>query len=240
MTPGPRLSLFFAGLLAVASLAVPLAQGNSQVPEPAAMLSRQAWAVSLDPGFNLYRMTPSLFRSALPDARDLPHLQRLGVRTVVSFIKEDDAEWLGDAQVHRVSIPLHADRVDDVDVLRVLRVLRRAEAQGPVLMHCKHGRDRTGLMAAMYRTVVQGWSRADALAEMKAGGFGDARQMDDAIAYVEGADIDALRQALDSGACSTRALAACQVGRWLRATFGEGPDEEVAQGDAVQQERADS
>ena len=105
MTPGPRLSLFFAGLLAVASLAVPLAQGNSQVPEPAAMLSRQAWAVSLDPGFNLYRMTPSLFRSALPDARDLPHLQRLGVRTVVSFIKEDDAEWLGDAQVRRVSIP---------------------------------------------------------------------------------------------------------------------------------------
>ncbi|BBP83391.1 MULTISPECIES: phosphatase domain-containing protein [unclassified Pseudomonas] len=240
MTPGPRISLFFAGLLAVASLCVPLAQGNTQVPEPGALLSRQDWAVPVDRGFNLYRMTPQLYRSALPDSGDLPQLQRLGVRTVVSFIKEDDADWLGDAQVQRVSIPLHADRVDDVDVLRVLRVLQRAEAQGPVLMHCKHGRDRTGLMAAMYRTVVQGWSRADALAEMKAGGFGDARLMDDAIAYVEGADIDGLRQALASGACSTRTLAACQVGRWLRATFGAQPDEEVAASGAAEQVRSDS
>ena len=114
-----------------------------------------------------------------------------------------------------------------------------AEAQGPVLMHCKHGRDRTGLMAAMC-TVVQGWSRADALAEMKAGGFGDARLMDDAIAYVEGADIDGLRQALASGACSTRTLAACQVGRWLRATFGAQADEEVAVSGPVEEVRSDS
>ena len=99
MTPGPRISLFFAGLLAVASLCVPLAQG-SQVPEPGALLSRQDWAVPVDRGFNLC-MTPQLYRSALPDSGDLPQLQRLGVRTVVSFIKEDDANWLGDAQVQR-------------------------------------------------------------------------------------------------------------------------------------------
>ncbi len=180
-------------------------------------VSQADWAVPVDKSFNLYRMSPTLYRSALPDAQSLPVLQSLKVHTVLSFIKDDDATWLGQTPVRRLSIPLHADRVDDADVLRVLRTLQAAEEHGPVLMHCKHGRDRTGLMAAMYRTVIQGWSKDEAINEMRNGGFGDARDITDAIHYVEQADIGRIRQALVTGECSTKQLSTCKITNWLQA-----------------------
>ncbi|WVM91781.1 tyrosine-protein phosphatase [Halopseudomonas pachastrellae] len=60
----------------------------------------------------------------------------------------------------------------DTDVIRVLREIRAGQQQGKVLIHCKHGQNRTGLMAAMYRIVFDGWSREQAMAEMLEGGFG--------------------------------------------------------------------
>lgn len=179
------------------------------------------WAQPVDKSFNLYRMSPTLYRSALPDGADLPLLEQLKVKTVVSFIKGDDRAWIGQQPIETVSFPTHADRVDDADVLKVLRILQSAEQRGPVLMHCKHGSDRTGLFSAMYRTVIQGWSKDDALKEMTTAGFGSADDMEDAIAYVRKADIGQLRHALASGECSTSAFAGCQFKGWLADIFGE-------------------
>ncbi|MBH9345629.1 protein-tyrosine-phosphatase, partial [Pseudomonas aeruginosa] len=54
-----------------------------------------AWAQPVDPSINLYRMSPTLYRSALPNAQSVALLERLQVKTVVSFIKDDDRAWLG-------------------------------------------------------------------------------------------------------------------------------------------------
>jgi hypothetical protein len=43
----------------------------------------------------------------------------------------------------------------------------------PVLIHCRAGLHRTGCLAAVYRMEYQGWTPAEAYAEMKAHGFGD-------------------------------------------------------------------
>src|SRR5437773_12261447 len=42
----------------------------------------------------------------------------------------------------------------------------------PVLIHCKAGLHRTGVMAAIYRMEYDGWSREDALRELRSHGFG--------------------------------------------------------------------
>ena len=43
----------------------------------------------------------------------------------------------------------------------------------PVFIHCKRGKDRTGTMVALYRIEVNGWSNAEAIAEMDAFGYTD-------------------------------------------------------------------
>ncbi|OAI54806.1 hypothetical protein AYO44_03010 [Planctomycetaceae bacterium SCGC AG-212-F19] len=45
-------------------------------------------------------------------------------------------------------------------------------ANHPVLIHCRAGLHRTGVLCAVYRMEYQGWSQLDAMAEMKEHGFG--------------------------------------------------------------------
>jgi tyrosine-protein phosphatase SIW14 len=43
----------------------------------------------------------------------------------------------------------------------------------PVLIHCRAGLHRTGVMTAIYRMEYQGWSQKQAIAELKGNGFGE-------------------------------------------------------------------
>jgi protein tyrosine/serine phosphatase len=44
-------------------------------------------------------------------------------------------------------------------------------ARRPLFIHCTHGEDRTGTMAALYRIEAQGWANSAALEEMELLGF---------------------------------------------------------------------
>jgi protein tyrosine/serine phosphatase len=83
-----------------------------------------------------------------------------------------------------------------------------------VLIHCKHGLDRTGLVAAMYRIVAQGWSKQAALDEMEHGGYGDEDSLKRGIDYINRVDVAALKLAMDTGACSTSVFALCSIKGW--------------------------
>jgi hypothetical protein len=47
-------------------------------------------------------------------------------------------------------------------------------ASYPILLHCKAGLHRTGLLTAIYRIEYELWNTADALRELRANGFGDS------------------------------------------------------------------
>ncbi|MBS4080175.1 phosphatase domain-containing protein [Pseudomonas rustica] len=174
------------------------------------------WAQPVEVQYNLFQMSPTLYRSALPDSGAVPLLKNLKVATVITFLPESDQNWLSDSDINQVQLPYRTNHVDDADVLKTLRAIQAAEANGPVLLHCKHGSDRTGLMAAMYRVVVQGWSKEDALSEMTQGGFGESGHFRDSVRYVMQADADKLRTALANGDCSTSAFATCSMKSWFQ------------------------
>ena len=181
------------------------------------------WAQPVDAHYNLYQMSPTLYRSALPDSRALPLLQQLQVGTVINFLPEADSRWLSAPGIKQVQLPYRTNHVDDADVLSALRAIQSAESQGPVLMHCKHGSDRTGLISAMYRVVIQGWSKEDALNEMTQGGFGDSSHFKDGIRYMMQADVDKLRTALANGDCSTSVFDTCSMKSWLETVSSNKP-----------------
>ncbi|CRM80702.1 dual specificity protein phosphatase family protein [Pseudomonas sp. 58 R 3] len=193
---------------------------QAQADEAASIRSPE-WAQPVGDQFNLHQMTPTLYRSALPDSTALPVLQNLKIGTVINFLPESDAPWLKTSGIKQVQLTYRTNHVDDADVLAALRAIQEAETQGPVLMHCKHGSDRTGLMAAMYRVVIQGWSKEDALNEMTLGGFGSSNGFKDGVRYMMKADIDKLRTALANGDCSTSEFALCSMKSWIN-TAGSG------------------
>jgi len=201
----PRPLSFICWLL-VAVLGMPTTAAWSAVRQAGA---DPHWAQPVDQAFNLYRMQPDLYRSALPNAEQQGELQQLKIATVINFYQRSDADWLSVPSIRQIHQPLHADRMDDADVLQALRSIRQAQVDGPVLIHCKHGQNRTGMIAAMYRIVYQGWSRQQAIDEMREGGFGGRERFEDAERYLQQVDLVRFRAALDSGACSTSPWAYC-------------------------------
>ncbi len=201
----PALGLAFMALLSTL---------QAQADEATSLRSAE-WAQPVGGQFNLHQMTPTLYRSALPDSSAVSVLEKLKIGTVINFLPESDASWLKTSDIKQVQLTYRTNHVDDSDVLAALRAIQQAEVNGPVLMHCKHGSDRTGLMAAMYRVVIQGWSKEDALNEMTLGGFGTSNGFKDGVRYMMKADIDKLRTALANGDCSTSAFALCSMNSWL-------------------------
>ncbi|MEB0046055.1 MULTISPECIES: dual specificity protein phosphatase family protein [unclassified Pseudomonas] len=179
------------------------------------------WAQPVDKKYNLFQMSPTLYRSALPDQGSVPLLENLKIGTVINFLPESDSSWLSTPDIKQVQLPYRTNHVDDADVIKAIRTIQTAQAQGPVLMHCKYGSDRTGLMAAMYRVVVQGWSKEDALNEMTQGGFGDSTHFKDGVRYMMQADVEKLRTALANGDCSTSPFAMCSMKSWLKSAHVE-------------------
>ena len=198
-------------LTLLTTVALPQAQADETTPARPTQ-----WAQPVATQYNLHQMSPTLYRSALPDSAAQPLLEKLQITTVINFLPKSDDVWLKTPGVNLVQLPYRTLHVNDADVLAALRAIQTAQAQGPVLMHCKHGSDRTGLMAAMYRVVVQDWSKEDALNEMTQGGFGENSHHKDGAKYMLKADIPKLREALSSGACSTSPFAACAIRGWLK------------------------
>jgi hypothetical protein len=50
-----------------------------------------------------------------------------------------------------------------------------ANSPKPILVHCQHGADRTGFMVAIYRIVIEDWSKEAAECELLNGGYNASR-----------------------------------------------------------------
>ena len=214
--------MFNTRLLPIIGLAVMTLFNTLQAQaDDAGSIRSPEWAQPVGDQYNLHQMTPTLYRSALPDRGALPVLEKLKIGTVINFLPDSDSAWLKSSDIKQVQLSYRTNHVDDSDVLAALRAIQAAEADGPVLMHCKQGADRTGLMAAMYRVVIQGWSKEDALNEMTLGGFGSSNGFKDGVRYMMKADIDKIRAALANGDCSTSAFALCSMKDWVTTTGKE-------------------
>ncbi len=82
------------------------------------------------------------------------------------------------------------------DLIYALRVIKNA--QKPILIHCWHGSDRTGATTAAYRIVVQGWSKDDAIAELRQPEFGYHEDWyPNIIELLKNLDVEKMRGALE-------------------------------------------
>ncbi|MEN6428271.1 MAG: tyrosine-protein phosphatase [Phycisphaerales bacterium] len=154
------------------------------------------WAEPLTfPGLpNLHKVSDDLYRGAQPTAEGIKQLQAMGIKTIINLRSSDtDRNILDSADLTYERIPMMAWRARDDDVVRFLRIVTN-ESRLPAFVHCQRGADRTGMMVAVYRIVVQGWDMEQALAEMTQGGFRFYSGWQNLVRYIEELDVDAIRQ----------------------------------------------
>jgi protein tyrosine phosphatase (PTP) superfamily phosphohydrolase (DUF442 family) len=198
-----------AGALAGAAATYLLVRADTTRDTAREAQSGRVWARPIElPGApNLHMVTATFFRGAQPTTEGFRRLERLGIRTVVNLRSgQDEASLLAGTGLGYVHIPMEAgDEPSDEQVAAVLRVLADAR-RAPVFLHCHHGADRTGMMAAVYRVVVCGWSRHEAVAEMTRGGFGYHRAYDEIVDYVRTFDADRLKRLAGLAEARTQAV----------------------------------
>jgi len=154
-------------LIMIASLLLSDHTANAQENRPS------EWATPIAKGNNLYRVNQNFYRSAQIETKDIALIEALGIKTVISLRTfHDDTRLLKNSGIKVQRIGINTWEISDTNIIAALRAIKLAEHDGPVLLHCMHGADRTGLVTAMYRILYQGWSKEKALEELTKGGFG--------------------------------------------------------------------
>ena len=157
---------------------------------------KRPWATAIEkPGLpNLHRVTADLYRGAQPTAEGMRQLKAMGIKTVVDLRSfHSDLDEIGDTGLAYERIAMKAWHPEDEDVIRFLQIVTD-ESRTPVFVHCQHGADRTGLLCAVYRVALCGWSKAEAIREMKEGGFGFHEVWKNIPEYLEELDVDAIKR----------------------------------------------
>jgi hypothetical protein len=109
-----------------------------------------------------------LTRSGLPrNASGWAWLRQQGVRSIVTFRTEHDVDYHSVGFDNVMHLPLSGSVMPtEKQAIGFLKFVQNPQNQ-PVHIHCTAGRDRTGMMAALVRYSVDGWTLNDALAEAR-------------------------------------------------------------------------
>jgi protein tyrosine/serine phosphatase len=106
------------------------------------------------------RVGDGIYRGGQPTRRHLEILRELGVRTIVNLRRENSRVWKQE-KLDALDLGLEFHRypfygvfgVKEAFLDEILGLVRRRH----IYVHCKHGRDRTSLIVALYRVLDEAW-----------------------------------------------------------------------------------
>jgi protein tyrosine/serine phosphatase len=135
---------------------------------------------------NRHRLGTRAWRSAQPAPYHIRALKRRGLRTIVNLRGENPcgAYWLEQMVCERKGIKLinFKIRSREAPTREQIRAARDlfAQVEYPMLMHCKSGADRVGLMSVLYRFFQEGVPIEEAKSELSLR-YGHIRQADTGV-----------------------------------------------------------
>lgn len=121
------------------------------------------------------QVNPRLWRSGRPTEQTLAALYTRGVRVIIDLEDSFDQIPIEAAFAKKLgfkfySYPTNAFfQPEDDKIKEIMQLLQLSP--GPVLVHCYHGEDRTGLVIGLERVFMEGWKAGQAYDEMLAMGF---------------------------------------------------------------------
>ncbi len=125
--------------------------------------------------YNFKKVSPKLYRSSAPNPEDVISLnKKFGITRIVS-LDEDSGKRIALSSkllgIEHIMLPIDLGKKSTL-----IRFLSKFDdllgSPQKTLIHCLHGKDRTGMAIAIYRCQKEGWSAEEAIDEAKAFGFG--------------------------------------------------------------------
>jgi protein tyrosine/serine phosphatase len=124
---------------------------------------------------NFHPITPGeAYRSAQLDTDELNYyFRKYGIRSIINLRGKNDGEsWYAEETVfcrnfgiRHYNLGLSADKTPTPnDINELLRLF--SIAPRPVLIHCQAGADRSGLAAALWKMVIDGSSKSEAMKQL--------------------------------------------------------------------------
>jgi tyrosine-protein phosphatase SIW14 len=121
-------------------------------------------------GSEFFKVDDTVYRSAQPTKEGFDELKKFGIKTVIDLrFFHNDKELIKTTGLNQVSIQMLAISPQEDEVVTFLKIISDKK-NGPFLIHCHHGSDRTGIIIAGYRIILNGWTKEEAINEMLNGG----------------------------------------------------------------------
>ncbi len=121
-------------------------------------------------------VSDKLYRGSQPESEaDYAELKEKGIETIINLRWDKSVAKSKETAVALgfkfYNVPIRGDaRPTEEDIQKVFKEIN-SELNGKVYVHCTYGKDRTGLVGALYRVNQQGWSIEDAKKEWIKLGF---------------------------------------------------------------------
>lgn len=181
--------ILVCGIVAAAGLLLSAGLNRQNLPPPSSGMNEEALPAGIE---KFQKLDDNLYRGAQPDTRGFKELEKLGIRTIINLRSgHSDEEALAGTSLAYRNIGMNVWDVDEPDVIAFLKLVSD-RSKGPFFVHCEHGVDRTGFLCAIYRIVVQEWSKEKALKERRA--FRPHLIWKNLERYIRRMDVDEMRR----------------------------------------------
>ncbi|PHH87488.1 hypothetical protein CDD83_8826 [Cordyceps sp. RAO-2017] len=146
---------------------------------------------------NFGLVIPGLYRSSYPTPDDYAFLQSLHLKTVVTLVKRDDVDheletFASSNGIRHVVFDMRGTKKEAIPVATMTSILRVVldRQHYPLLLHCNHGKHRTGCVVAIVRK-LSGWGLDSTLDEYRTYAAPKVRECD--VDYISGFDSSSIR-----------------------------------------------
>ncbi|KAH7407686.1 tyrosine phosphatase family-domain-containing protein [Cadophora sp. MPI-SDFR-AT-0126] len=137
-----------------------------------------------------------IYRSSWPMVEDFQYLQSLKLKTVLSLVKKDLTPefkgFLKNNQIQHKVIDMPGTKKVDItqELMQSIMEVVLDESNHPVLIHCNHGKHRTGCAVGVIRHVAR-WDVEAILEEYR--GYAEPKVRDCDVNYITSYEVSSLR-----------------------------------------------
>lgn len=135
---------------------------------------------------NCHRLSPMVWRSSQPAPHQIRGFARRGVKTIINLRGDRDCgsyrlqrQACAKYGIHLIDFSLKSRQAPDAETIHEAKKLFET-IEYPMILHCKSGADRAGLMSVLYMIFKEGRPVAEAKRQLSLK-FGHIRQADTGV-----------------------------------------------------------